>query len=272
MLLLGMSACVTLMACTSPQQRVASAIIDARRLNAPLPQPHRIDETLTIERSYRIQKHLVQHELGGATPAGFKAGLTSLPAQQRFRASTPVAGVLNVAGQREPGATMRLSELRGLMIETEVALRVGKPIRRRVTSLEELRAHIDAIAPAIELPNLHYQDIQALDALDIVATNVAAAAYITGAFVETAQRDPNEAQPQLTCNGQVVNSGKARDALGDQWQAAMWLVNTVIGHGWTLEPGQILLTGALGRMVPATVGACSASYGSWGTIELRIAP
>ena len=36
-----------------------------------------------------------------------------------------------------------------------------------------------------------------------------------------------------------------------------------------MEPGQILLTGALGRMVPAVAGDCSADYGKWGTIELQ---
>lgn len=134
----------------------------------------------------------------------------------------------------------------------------------------ELRQHIDGIAPAIELPNLYYQQPEQLTAIDIIATNVGAASYIVGPFVAPQARDPNAAQPTLVCEGKQLNSGNARDALGDQWQAALWLVNTMIDQGWTIDAGQILLTGALGRMVPATTGECSADYGSWGTIAFRI--
>ena len=89
---------------------------------------------------------------------------------------------------------------------------------------------------------------------------------------EAAQRDPNTAEPRLVCNGTELNHGSARDALGDQWQAALWLVNTMIEHGWTLRPGQILLTGILGRMIPAAPGECTANYGNWGTIAFSIEP
>lgn len=265
-------ACTTLVACISPQQRVATAVIEARRLNEALPLPRRIDETLTIETAYRVQARIVKHELAGAQPAGFKAGLTSPPSQARFHANHPVAGVLARDGEREPGSTLRLSEWPGLNLETEVAFRIGTPVRQRVDSITTLRAHIDGIAPAVELPALHFEAPAELNAIDIVAANVGAAAYITGPFVDPELRDPNSASPRLLCNGTEINRGQARDALGDQWEAALWLVNTMIEQGRTLEPGQILLTGALGKMIPATPGDCSAEYGSWGTIAFHIVP
>lgn len=269
-------ACMALCACTSPQQRVAAAVTQAHRLNDAVPLPHRIDETLTIEGAYRVQARIVNHELTGelnrAQPAGFKAGLTSAAAQARFRASQPVAGVLFRQGWREPGTTIRIADWPGLNIETEVALRVGTPIRARLDDIAQLRSHIDGIAPAIELPNLHFESPAELTAIDIIASNVGSATYIVGSFVSPDLRDPNEASPKLICDDKELNRGQARDALGDQWQAALWLVNTMIGQGWTVESGQILLTGALGRMIPATPGHCSADYGTWGTIELHIVP
>ncbi len=265
-------ACMTLVACISPQQRVATAVIEARRLNEALPLPHRIDETLTIETAYRVQARIVKHELAGAQPAGFKAGLTSAPAQARFRADHPVAGVLVRNGRKEPGSTLRLSEWPGLNLETEVAFRIGTPIRQRIDNTATLRTHIDGIAPAVELPALHFETPTELSAIDIVAANVGAAAYIVGPFVSPDLRDPNLVSPRLLCNGAEINRGHARDALGDQWEAALWLVNTMMEQGWTLESGQILLTGALGKMVPATPGDCSAEYGNWGTIVFHLVP
>jgi 2-keto-4-pentenoate hydratase len=269
-------ACMALCACTSPQQRVAAAVTQAHRLNDAVPLPHRIDETLTIESAYRVQTRIVNHELTGelrrAQPAGFKAGLTSAAAQARFRTSQPVAGVLFAAGRREPDATIRIADWPGLNIETEVALRAGTPIRERLENIAALRSRIDGIAPAIELPNLYYESPAEVTAIDIVASNVGSATYIVGNFVSPNLRDPNEASPTLVCDGKELNRGQARDALGDQWQAALWLVNTMIDQGWTIESGQILLTGALGRMIPATPARCSADYGTWGTIAFHIVP
>jgi 2-keto-4-pentenoate hydratase len=262
-LLLGCSALTT--------QRIDDAVIHAWQGNEPLPLAHRIDETLTIERAYAIQTRSVRRVLADEKPVGFKAGLTSKLAQARFSADGPIAGVLLKAPSSTP-RELKLSELRGLHIETEVAMRVGEPIHRRLTSVDELRSHIDGVAPAVELPNLDYQDANELHALDIVATNVAAAYFLLGEFAPPQQRDANALSASLACNGGEMSRGNAREALGDQWTAALWLVNTMLDQGWTIERGQVLLTGALGKMVRAQPGRCTADFGSWGRIELRLVP
>jgi 2-keto-4-pentenoate hydratase len=262
--------CIALGACASTQQRAVRDISTAWRDHTSLPQVASIDETLTIATAYRIQTRVVRERLQGARPAGFKAGLTSAPTQARFKASGPVAGVLFAEGARRSGDTMKLSERRGLTLETEVALRIGTDITQKLSDIAALQRHIDGIAPAIELPDLDYQQPQQLSAVDIVASNVAAAEYIVGEFAAPEHRDPNAAAPRLVCDGREVNAGKARDALGDQWQAALWLVNTMIEQGWKIERGQVLLTGALGRALPAQPGHCVASYGEWGELEFNV--
>jgi 2-keto-4-pentenoate hydratase len=263
------AASLALAGCISAREQASRALFNAAQAGEALPLAHRIDETLTIESAYRIQRSFVARKLADARPAGFKAGLTSPAAQARFRASGPIAGVLPLDPEHTP-ATLSLRELRGLNIETEVALRVGTPIRKRLASAAEARAVIDGVAPAIELPDLDYQTPADLSALDIIASNVAAAYFIVGQFVPPAQRDPNAVAPTLSCDGKELNRGQASDALGDQWQAALWLINTMVDQGWRIEPGQILLTGALGRMVPAQRGHCVASYGDWGTLQIAI--
>jgi 2-keto-4-pentenoate hydratase len=266
-----LAACFALCACVSLQQRTADEIFSAWNAQRPLPLAHRIDETLTIATAYRVQRAYVEHRLGRAQPAGFKGGLTSPAAQKRFGASGPVAGVLIVGPSHTP-AVLHLSELRGLNIETEVGMRIGRAITHTLRDVDELRLHVDGIGPAVELPNLDYETPEQLTTPDIVASNVAAAYFLVGEFVPAAQRDPNAASPRLVCEGKEVNAGQAREALGDQWQAALWLVNTMVDQGWHIEPGQILMTGALGRMIPARPGHCRAEYGDWGHIEVDIAP
>jgi 2-keto-4-pentenoate hydratase len=264
--------CIVLNGCGSAQQRAIGDVSLAWREHRPLPN---IDETLTINSAYQVQTRSVRAKLHDASPAGFKAGLTSTVAQARFKTNGAVAGVLFKEGARRSADTVRLSELRGLHIEVEVAMRIGTAIDQPLANVAALRDHIDGIAPAIELPNLDYIAPQALDAVDIVASNVAAANYIVGDFISPQRRDPNAVAVRLVCEDQEVTSGQARDALGDQWQAALWLVNKMIEQGWRLESGQILLTGALGRAVPAAKGRCVASYHAadieWGTLTVNVA-
>jgi 2-keto-4-pentenoate hydratase len=265
----SLCACLLLTACISTRERAARALFDAWRDGASAPLAHNIDETLTNESAYRVQRELVRLRLAGARPAGFKAGLTSKPSQARFHADGPIAGVLWTDPKQTP-AVLQLSKLRGLNIETEVGFRIGAPIHHRLADVSEMKRHVDGIAPAIELPNLDYTKPAELTAADIVASNVAAAYFIVGEFRSPDQRDPNAAAPRLTCAGKEVNVGHARDALGDQWAAALWLVNTMVDQGWSIERGQILMTGALGRMVTAQPGQCVASYGEWGSLEITI--
>jgi 2-keto-4-pentenoate hydratase len=263
--------CIALVACSSTPQRVVDEIVTSWREHRPLPN---IDETLTTASAYRVQTRSVRTRLQGASPAGFKAGLTSPATQARFKTNQPVAGVLFTEGERKSADTLRLSELHGLYIEVELAMRIGTAIDKPLADTAALREHIDGIAPALELPNIDYVNPQAIDIVDLIATDVSAANYILGDFVSPQQRDPNTVAVRLACNDQDVMSGNSRDALGDQWQSALFLVNTMLGQGWTFEPGQILLTGALGRAIPAAAGRCVASYHAadqpWGTLTVNV--
>nr|WP_298717942.1 fumarylacetoacetate hydrolase family protein [uncultured Steroidobacter sp.] len=263
--------CLVLCACSSPERRVVDEIVTSWREQRTLPE---IDETLTIDSAYRVQTRSVRERLQGASPAGFKAGLTSAPAQARFKANDAVAGVLFKEGALQSASTVSLRELRGLHIEVEIAMRIGTPIDEPLADVDALRAHIDGMAPAIELPNLDYTQPQSLDATALIATNVAAAKYIVGAFASPRERDPNATEVRLVCNDQEMFTGKGTDALGDQWRAALFLVNQMVRQGWRIERGQILLTGSLGRMLPGTTGHCIASYHShrtqWAQLEINV--
>ena len=253
------SAYFALLACTT----------NARQKNSSIPLAHLVDETLTIERAYRVQRELVRRELGRRSPVGFKAGLTSPAARARFGSEQAIAGVLTL-DPRSTGTSVKLTEFPGLHLEVEVAMRIGKPIYHELDTIDELKAHVDGLAPAIELPNLDYRNPDQLTVLDIIASNVAAAHFMVGEFASPKSQDANLLRVKLTCGGLLLNEAQGRDAMGDQWTAALWLVNQLIEQGWKLERGQILLTGALGKMVKATRGECDADFHDWGTLNVRI--
>ena len=64
--------------------------------------------------------------------------------------------------------------------------------------------------------------------------------------------------------------GTGAAVMGDPWAAALWLANASVANGWTLEPGHVLLAGAIGGMVSASVGHYVARFGDDVQIEFDV--
>ncbi len=222
------------------------------------------------ETAYKVQKAVVEKRLLEDKSAGFKAGLTSKGAQKRFGINGPVSGVLFASGQYTGSPVIPLSKFKDPRIETEIGFVIRKPITQPLKDTTALRKYIRAVMPVIELPDLCFEEPQKLTALDIIAANISAVGFIKGKEKDVTGLNLNHISVTLYRDGKEVNRGKGSDALGDQWKAALWLVNTVVNQGWTIEPGQIIITGALGKMIPGKPGYYTADYGDFGTINFKI--
>jgi 2-keto-4-pentenoate hydratase len=224
---------------------------------------------LSIEQAYLVQTHYVKKRLADGKPAGFKAGLTNEAVQKKFNVNQALAGVLFADGDLSRANSIQLSQFKRLMLETEIGFEVGTAITSLLKNPEELKRHIRAVFPVIELPDLGFANKP--KGIDIIAANVGAAAFIKGKAITT-EMDLNTLTVTLTKNGKIVNTGKGRDALGNQWKTALWLVNTLIENGWTFSVGQFFITGALGKMIPCQVGNYQADFGELGRISFSVVP
>jgi 2-keto-4-pentenoate hydratase len=229
---------------------------------------------LDIVSAYRLQGLAVNSLLAGGRPDGFKAGLTSKPGQQKFAVSQPVAGVLlpgsGLMADTDGDYVFAVKAFRKPMMELEIGFRFRKGINRPIVDAELLKDRVSAVFPVIELPDLGFADMRNLLGTDIIANNVAARTYITGAAPAKVPFDINRLQVVLYRDGQLILAGQGSDAMGDQWQALMWLVNQTLANGWEIRPGQIFITGALGKMLPALPGAYRAEFSGLGQIEWRV--
>jgi 2-keto-4-pentenoate hydratase len=123
----------------------------------------------------------------------------------------------------------------------------------------------------VELPNIDYTTPARLRGPDIVATNVAAGAYVVGAPLPlTDIAGARALEVALYRDGELLGRGKAADATGDPLQALLWLVNQLHDRGLPLEPGQVLLTGALGQMHAGVPGRYRADYGGGAELDFTI--
>ncbi len=225
---------------------------------------------LDVETAYRVQKAYVLRRLADDQIAGFKAGLTSSEIQKKFGVTFPVSGVLFASGKKLNSPIIDKSMFNVPMIETEIGFLVGKPIKHPLKDVSELRSSIKAVMPVIELPDIGFTDLKNLKAVDIIAANVSSSQFIVGNEKDAMSLDLNNITVTLSLNGQVVNQGKGSDALGDQWNAALWLVNAITKQGWKIEPGYILITGVLGKMIPGKEGKYAADFGSLRRISFEI--
>ncbi len=251
-------------------KKEAEIIFEAEREKGPIPLPTIGNPELTLEGAYEIQTEYVRLKLGNDRTAGYKAGLTSRGAREKFGVSTPVTGVLFSSGMYMNSPSVDGSKLRSPVIETEIGFVVGKPIEEKITDAGRIMDHISAIMPVVEIPETGFGDMKKLKAEDIVAANVGSAAFIAGAQKPLANDDLDGLTVELVSGGETLYRGSGSDAMGGQSEALLWLVNSVLDNGWKIEKGNILITGALGKVVPANPGRYEARYGGLGNISFDI--
>jgi 2-keto-4-pentenoate hydratase len=253
------------------EDEIVTAIIDSRSATKPLPNPSGIVPDLNEEAAYAIQVKLVDAMGGkGKAVGGYKAGLTSENAQKRFKAKGALLGPMFKDGKIESGAAVDRKDFVKLFLETEIGFSPKEKIAKPVKDVEALKKLIKTVYPAIELPDIRFADMKKLTVPDIVADAVGSSKYLIGKGIPMGKVDLNKVKVTLTLDGKPVNEGMGNDALGDQWKALLWLVNGVVKQGWTISPDQILITGALGNMIPGKPGKYEATWGDLGSVSFTV--
>jgi len=245
-------------------------LIAAYRNNLPLPHFSKQFPDADISQAYRVQKDLVRALRKGDTIAGFKAGLTSLKGQQKFSVNQPLSGVLMEKGRVSSRVALELESYRKLMLETEIAYIFAKPLSKPVKSVEQLKKYVGMIAPAIELPDLGFSP-GTITGHDLVAANVAARAFMLGEAQPIEHvSDLNNLVIRLYHNDKLVSEGLGNEAMGDQWQALLWLVNQILSQGYRIEAGQFVITGTIGKLLSALPGHYRADFAELGHLDFDV--
>ncbi len=252
-------------------QDLVNVILEGRGAVKELPLPSSQLPDLTVDKAYALQKDLTKALLAkGTSIGGFKAGLTSEASQKKFGVDAALLGPLFKAGELGPEAAVDRKDFVRLFVETEIGYVAGQKITEPVKDVAALKEKISHVFPAVELPDLRFADMKGIKGTDFIVDAVGSAKYIVGPFVPRQSVDVGAVKVTLTLDGAVVNQGQASDALGDQWKALLWLVNGALAQGWTIEPGQIFITGALGIMIPGKPGKYEGDWGPLGKLAFTI--
>jgi 2-keto-4-pentenoate hydratase len=239
--------------------------------SGPIDGVSSIISEIDLAAAKKVQKSFVLLELANKTIGGYKAGFTNSLSQKKWGLSEPVSGVLYSEGKRLSPSRIDIVSFQKLMIEIEIGFEIKKDITQKVLSLEDLIPYIESVLPVIELPDLAFNSLKSLTAVDLVATNIASAIWLVGkpSSVETFQA-LGGFDVILSLNSETIDSGKLSNAMGNPLEALLWLVNDRVRSGWPIKAGQILITGTLGRINAGRVGCYVGDYGPLGKVQLEV--
>jgi 2-keto-4-pentenoate hydratase len=109
--------------------------------------------------------------------------------------------------------------------------------------------------------------------VDTIADNGSSALFVLGSEVAAAgDLDFASCTMRLTQDGAMASTGRGSDCLGSPLNALGWLARTAQENGSPLRAGHIVLSGALGPMVPVRPGSTyAAEIDDIGSVEVSFA-
>lgn len=227
----------------------------------------------TIADAYAIQTLNRDHWVeAGRRIVGAKIGLTSKAVQQQLGVDQPDFGILFADMQVDAQEAVAAGHLLQPKVEAEIAFCLSCDI---AAIGDDPAGLVNAIAYA--LPALEIVDSRIVDwdirMVDTVADNASSGMFVLGTQrVDIKDIDLAGCTMQLRKNGAIASEGSGAACLGNPLNALAWLAAKRIERGEPLKAGDIILSGALGPMVPAIPGDnFHAEIAGIGSIGVRFA-
>ena len=191
----------------------------------------------------------------GERRVGAKIGLTSRAVQENFGVYQPDFGVLIDDMAVGDGVEVAIDRLLQPRVEAEIAFVLGADLpEERVTTVDLIRA-VDHVLPAIEIVDSRIAGWD-ISIVDTVADNASSGLFVLGTTPRRlADVDLRLCGMVLEHAGEPVSVGAGAACLGNPLHAVEWLAGTMARAGDPLRAGDVVLSGALGPMVPVTPGA-----------------
>ena len=138
--------------------------------------------------------------------------------------------------------------------EGEIAFVLGRDLPDPDTTLGELLRAVDHVLPALEIVDSAIEDWK-ITLVDTVADNASSGLYVLGKTpVSLHGLDLALEGMLLEKNGAQAAIGVGAACMGNPLDACLWLARTMALAGRPLQAGDVLLSGALGPMVPVVAG------------------
>ncbi len=235
---------------------------------APLREVIGVDD---LETAYAVQELNISHRKAkGARVVGRKIGLTSKVVQKQLGVDQPDFGILLDTMEVLNNDSISVKELMQPKAEGEIAFVLGKDLPQHPLAMHELISAIAYALPAIEIVGSRIENWN-IKITDTIADNASASHFAVGHKpVKLSDFDMINCEMNMSKNGAVVSEGTGTACLGSPLNATLWLVNTMAKLGTPLKAGEVILSGALGKMVNIEAGdTLTAEFSDLGTVSVH---
>ena len=241
-------------------KELADRLWDAQFTHTPT-EPLTRDTTLTVADAYAIQTLNVDRRInerglvgGQARHIGHKIGLTSHAVQDWLGVNEPDFGVLLDDMVIPDGELAPTSELLQPRAEGEIAFVLNRDLTGPGVTTADVISATEYILPAIEIVDSRVARWE-VKYEDTVADNASSGMFVLGTTpTPLSAIDLPMAGMTLRKNGRVKSTGAGAACLGNPVNAVVWLANKLGEFGKTLRAGEVILSGALGPVVPVAEG------------------
>lgn len=241
----------------TPEQLSAAAksLRDAERSGvfvAPLRETY---TDIDAEAAYAIQRiNTEQRIASGRRTVGCKIGLTARAVQAQLGVDQPDFGMLFDDMGYGDGEPVPLSVLQQPKIEAEIAFVLCRDLQMENPSQVDVMNAIDYALPALEIVGSRIANWN-IKFVDTVADNASSGAYVLGSTPrKLSEFDVRLCGMVMSRRGEPVSVGAGAACLGNPINAVVWLARSMARLGHPLRAGDLVLSGALGPMVPVSPG------------------
>lgn len=252
-------------------------VVDYYRRRLPIPHPLSPPwegfESHGIAHAEHLRDRFILNLLPDFGPIiGFKAALTSAPAQERFGVDHPLRGVLLQDMLLESGATVPADFGARPLFEPDLIVRVRSAAINHATTHQEVVSALDAVIPFVELPDMMFAPEVPLAVTDLLEVNVGARLGVMGEAIALPTHNANAqdwvetlgnisvemvaGSPEDIANGggEAIASGSSQALMGHPLDVVLWLVEDLQRSGQGLRPGDLLSLGSITAPMPVIPG------------------
>lgn len=243
---------------TNSTERLANKLDTAWRTHTPIPPITESDGITDVNTAYAIQTHWTNmRKERGEKIVGRKIGLTSKAIQQQLGVNEPDYGTLWASSfyQAENGkVSIPAGDFLQPRIEGEIAFLIGKPLREPNITPEKVLDATEACAMGIEIVASRIADWK-IKLADTIADNASYGGFTLGPWDKhMRETDLGALVMTIQHNGTLAAEGVGAAALGHPAISTAWLANKLLEFGVSLEPGDIVISGGITKMLPVKAG------------------
>ncbi|MDA3129598.1 2-keto-4-pentenoate hydratase [Aliibacillus thermotolerans] len=249
-------------------KEAVSALIKAEKTKQTI-DPFTSNHKITKDEAYQIQLGVIDYKLeNGAKVVGKKIGLTSKAMQEMLGVNIPDYGhLLDYMIYREKEA-ISLEPFIQPKVEFEIGFVLKDKLQGPGVTTEDVIKATDYVVPAIEIIDSRIHDWK-FKFEDTVADNGSSAGAILGKNKkELSDISLPEVKMSLYKNDEFIESAYGSAVMGNPMEAVAWLANEVGHYDISLNPGEIILSGALSKAMSIEPGDhFKADFENLGTVS-----